>query len=373
MEVGERRRQDRRHAARVAAGLLVPGLALVLTGHAPLMLYAVFGSFTGMYGRGEPARERLRHQFHGAGMLVTGVALGSLLARTGADPAVLVAVVTAFATIGSLVTDHLRLRPGGPFFGIFALGATALVGPGLVGWWTAVGISAATAALSLLIGLLSGLASGPVRRPVGGPAPVPGRARVLGTSPPARRPAPPAPANHDARRRTPVVAPSAPLVTSASAVHAVRYAVATCLAGATGLVLGLDHANWAMASAAVPLAAVAAGEPLELRAVLDRGLHRVTGTLAGLLVTAAMLLPDLGPVAMAVWVMVLLFPTELFMGRSYGVALGFFTPLILVMTDLASPSPPLPMLYARAADTVIGVLAAVLAAAVIARPAKSGS
>lgn len=332
MERDEERRHDRRQAARVATGLLVPAVVLLLAGRPDLILYAAFGSFTGMYGRHEPRGERLRHQFHGAGMLVTGVAVGSLLAAAGAHPAVLIACVTVFATIGSLVTDHLRLRPGGPFFGIFALGACAMVGPGLLPWWGAVGICGATALLSIALGLLSG-----------------------------------GPPSDDVR------APSPPWVTRATAVHAVRYAVATALAGAAGLLAGVDHANWAMASAAVPLAVVAGGEALALRAVVDRGLTRLAGTLLGLLVTSVLLLPMPEQAVLAAAVVVLLFPTELFMSRSYGLALGFFTPLILIMTDLASPSDPGRMIVARALDTAIGVAAAIVAAALIARPRRTAA
>lgn len=322
-------REDHRHAARVVVGLLVPGLALVATGHPALMLYAVFGSFAGMYGRLEEPRERLRHQFHGAGMIVTGVALGVTLSHTHASAAVLVGCVTAFATLGSLVTDRLGLRPGGPFFGIFALGATATVSPDLVSAWTALGICAGTAAFSMAVGPASaGPASG-------------------------------------GSRGAPQARPEALIGSQA---QAVRYALATASAGLCGLALGLDHANWAMAAAAVPLAVVTTGEPLDLRGVVHRATHRLTGTLAGLVVTFVLLVPDPGPTFLAVAVMVLLFPTELFMSRHYGVALGFFTPLIMSMTELADPTDPLTMLVARGADTVIGVVAGVAAARLIAGP-----
>lgn len=323
-----------RHAARVALGLVVPGLALVLTGHPTWIVFAVFGSFTGMYGRGEGLTERLRHQFHGAGMLVTGVAVGTTLAHTRASALVLVACVTTFATLGSLVTDRLRLRPGGPFFGIFALGATATVGADLISWWGAVAICAGTAVLGMALGLVSGALSRESRAGIAGFV---------------RRPA-------------------APLMTTASAVHALRYAVATSLAGIAGLGAGLEHANWATASAAVPLAVVSSGEELSLRAVIDRGVHRVVGTLTGLLITGALLWPGPSPTVLALVVIVLIFPTELFMSRHYGLALGFFTPLIMIMTDLARPSRPVTMLLDRGLDTLIGVAAGVLAAAVIGRP-----
>lgn len=54
---------DRIAAARMFIGLAIPSLTLLLTGHPELVMYAVFGCFTGMYGRGEPHQLRLFHQF----------------------------------------------------------------------------------------------------------------------------------------------------------------------------------------------------------------------------------------------------------------------------------------------------------------------
>src|SRR5665647_3463731 len=59
-----------------------------------------------------------------------------------------------------------------------------------------------------------------------------------------------------------------------------------------------------------------------------RGIHRSLGTFAGLAVTAALLLLQPGTTMLAILVMLLLFPTELFMARHYGIALTFFTPAI---------------------------------------------
>jgi len=156
---------------------------------------------------------------------------------------------------------------------------------------------------------------------------------------------------------------------SDAAVHAVRYGLAIAVAGCSGLMLGIDHANWAMAAAAVPLAAPDArgGTQRGVRGVVHRGIHRVVGTFAGLVVTALLLVPHLSPMWLAIVVIALLFPTELFMARNYGLALGFFTPLIMLMTELAAPTDPVTLLTARAIDTLIGV-AAGIAVAVVIRP-----
>ena len=320
------------HASRVAAGLLVPGAVLLAAGRPDLIIFAAFGSFTGMYGRTETRALRFRHQVQAGAVLLSGVSLGVLLSACHAPPWLLVTTEAAFAFGCALVTNYLDLTPRGPFFGIFALGAIALVPAGRIAPWAGISLCAGTIAGCVLIGLT-------------GPAQAAG-ARVATCAPDCGW--------------------------ACAVVHAGRYAVAIAAAGAVGLLLGMDHANWAMASAAVPLAATDARSRLHpgLRSVLSRSAQRVGGTLAGLAVTASLLLPSFGPTPLACAVIVLLFPTELFMSRHYGVALGFFTPLILVMTELAAPAAPGTLLTARVADTLIGVTAGVAAAALIQAPCR---
>jgi len=324
-------RADRRHALRVVVGLGVPGLALLVAGRPELIIYAAFGSFVGMYGRGESPRARCRHQAWGAVVLLAGVATGILLSHSHARAWALVAAGAAFASIASLVADMLRLRPEGPFFGIFALGAIATVPPGTASPSAALAISAATALFCVLLGLAGGL-----------------------------RPRPGEPAKAWSRP-------------TGMFAQATRYGIAIGIAGLLGLALGVDHANWAMASAAVPLAAPEARTAgwYGLRRVVHRGFHRVAGTVTGLVVTAALLLPHPAPVVLAIAVMVLLFPTELFMTHHYGVALGFFTPLIMLMTNLAAPAEPWTLVRDRAVDVMIGVAVGVAVAVLVPGPFRA--
>ena len=53
---------DHLAAARVALSVAVPSLLLLAAGRPDLIIYAVFGALTGMYGRSEPHQLRLRHQ-----------------------------------------------------------------------------------------------------------------------------------------------------------------------------------------------------------------------------------------------------------------------------------------------------------------------
>ncbi|TFD89037.1 FUSC family protein [Cryobacterium serini] len=301
-------------ALRVGLGVTVPVLVLLISGHPELSIYAVFGAFTGMYGRGETHQLRLVHQAQAAAVLLTGVTIGVALSITHIEVWALVAIEASLAGLGSLVADKIQLRPAGPFFGIFALGACASI-PTVVGLWTAALICAASAVFSLIVGFAGWF-----------------RGRAWDST--ARR------------SREPL---SRPWLSKAG-VHATRYAVAVAAAGVLGLAFGIGHAYWAMAAAAVPLAGA------DLPSRVQRGVHRIFGTFAGLGLTAGILLLHPSTTVLVILVMVLQFPTELFMARHYGLALTFFTPVILLMTQLASPIDPISLLTDRGWETLLGAV-----------------
>ncbi len=314
----------------------MPGVLLIIAGLPELIVYAEFGAFAGMYGRGETGRPRIVHQLQAGGLLTAGEALGIALARFEGSHWLLVAVGVAFAAIGSVLADAVRLRPPGPFFFLFAFGATATLPAGLAPAGQALGICVATVLFAVAVGT------------VGRPHPLRGRPWWDGIALVFRRPAP------------------------GVGIHALRYALAVGLAGCAGVLVGVDHANWAMAAAAVPLAVIDAGRPsdAETGLVLTRAAHRTVGTFVGLLVTAGLLALGLGPAALALIAIALLFPTELYMARHYAVAIGFFTPLIMLLTELADPTDPMRMLLYRGVDTLIGVVVGVAVALLVRSPAE---
>lgn len=334
------------HALRVAAGLILPGLTLVVAGHPEFIIYAAFGSFVGMYGRTEAHRVRLRHQLQAGAVLVAGVGGGVAMAEARVGPVVLVGVVAVFAFGATLLTHRWGLTPQGPFFGIFALGAVATLPAGQGGWPAGVLIAASTALLSVGIGF----AGRQVR---------PADSADAGDSGNAEGAA-------DGSGAGPILCSHERWATCLT-LHATRYAAAVAAAGVAGTLLGVDHANWAMAAAAVPLAAAHRSTSLHPtpRRVLDRSLHRIVGTLAGLVVTALLLAAHPSPAWLALVAVAFLFPTELFMSHHYGVALGFFTPLIMAMTVLAAPAAPLTLVTGRVVDTVLGVAVGAAVAVVV--------
>lgn len=318
---------DRAHAARVSLGLVIPGVVLLWIDRPALLIFAVFGSFAGMYGRAESRAVRLLHQSQGALLLLAGTAVGIALSRTHAAPPTVVAVATVFALGGSLLADFFALRPAGPFYGTFALGAIAGVAAIQATPWECWGIAAVSAGIAILIGLTA-----------------------------------PEVATVDQRTIAATVRGQRERERHAAFLHAARYVLAIAAAGSAAYVLGLGHVNWAIAGAAVTLAAA------DPRGRLRRGIQRVIGTLAGLSVTALVLAPGLSPRTLAIIVICLIFPTELLMSVNYALALSFFTPMIMVMTELAQPIGVGELITSRALGTMVGVVVAVLVSSLVRDP-----
>src|SRR4051794_21082651 len=200
---------DHLAALRVALSVAVPSLLLLAAGRTDLIIYAVFGALTGMYGRVEPHQLRLRHQGQGALVLLTGVAVGVMLSINHIHSWWLVSVEATLAGVGSVYSDRVRLKPNGPFFGILALGACASV-PTAVPWYGAMLIAAGSSVFSILIGF-----SGWVRR----------RSWEPGAT---RNP----PSRSTAKRRE-------------LSLHAARYVLAVGAAGTVGVLSGSGHPHWA--------------------------------------------------------------------------------------------------------------------------------
>lgn len=305
-------------ALRMFVGLAIPSLVLLSTGHHDLVMYAVFGCFTGMYGRGEPHQLRLFHQVSAAAFLCACVLAGVLTSAANVGDWAFVGIETLVAGVGSVVTDRMRLRPVGPFFGVFAFGACAATPLDTTPWVPAL-VAVLSAACAIAVGFAGWF-----------------RVRTW----------------HPGKRRTPRphLMPTLPehLATGA------MYVVAVGLAGSLATAMGWGHPYWAMASAAIPLSAAG------LSAGMARGFHRVIGTYAGLVVAALALGAFTHPVFLVLLVIALQFPTELYIMRHYGLSLVFFTPLILAMTYLANPGPLRGLVLDRAAETTIGAVIGML-------------
>ena len=289
-----------RVAARAALSVGVPLLVLLLIGRLDLSVYASFGAFAALYGRLDPPRTRVRMQTTAGGILVLSMLLGTLLSALSAPPVVSVVVVAVMAAAVTLFAYRAQWHPPGALFTVFAAGAFGLV---------------------LLVGVSSVLWSLLVTT-----------ALVLSRRGSWRRPS----------RQAPPIGPVAWEMTA-------TVGVAALLAGVAGTLLIGTHWYWAM------VGAVAAVGGAHVTARLIRGTQRLVGTLVGVLIAAGLLALHLPPWAILVVAVLMQVGAELFVGRNYGIAMVFITPLALLMISLASPATPGMLLRDRVLETVIGV------------------
>ncbi|MGX5358466.1 FUSC family protein [Kocuria sp. KH4] len=303
--------RDHLPAARIALSVAVPLVAVVAAGRADLAVYAVFGAFASIYARHEPPAARARHQTQAGVLLTLCVALGALL--SGAPEPAVLAATAVVAGLGAMAAASWGLKPAGSVFFVFAVGAVGSLGHAAP-LWQAVALAAGSAAFSVALGLASRWAGEGLTGPV---APV---------------------GQHHG------------LSTGRLWAHGGRFLAATSVAGALGAATGLSHSYWAMVAAAAPIAAP------DLGARVQRGVHRMVGTLGGVGISAAVLSVPLQQWHTVALVVLFQFLAELFVGRNYALALLFITPLALLMTQLAAPGAPGHLLQARAVETVIGVL-----------------
>lgn len=310
---------DHGPALRVGLGLALPGLLLLLFGRTDLMIYAVFGSVTGMYGRSPQRARRLRDQLLAGGMMLCAGLGGIVAAPWVLRSWTLVAAGMLVVAASSVVADRFRLRPAGAFFPLFAFGALATLPVG-----GTLALSGLSGLAAFAVAVLASVALGQLSRfpvqsvPALPPEPVPGWSPTLA--------------------------------------RAASYVLVLLLSGTAGILLGFDNLQWVLAGSVVPLAAGNASGRLR------RGIHRITGTLIGLGVLLILYSLQLPEPVLGLAVILLMFPTEAYMTRNYGLALSFFTPLIMLMIELAEPSAGPHVIWERAAGNVLGVAAGLVGA-----------
>lgn len=299
-----------RVALRAGLSVAVPLLTVIALDRTPWALYAAFGAFASLYGRNHIHLPRAVMQATAGASLVACVTLGSVVSAAGAGPWTLVLAATLVAGLGSLTSTALDWHPPGPLFMIFAFGTVASAPGGWSDVPIALSVSAASAAFALVVGSAGAVA---------GRTPRPPRTRLR----------------------------------SPWGIDPLRYMVAVGVAGSIGTAAGIGHPSWAMVAAAAPLS-VRGRSHQALRAG-----HRIAGTLVGLLTSIPLLLLDLDPVPLVLVVVALQVVTELLVGRNYGLALLFITPMALLMGQLGGSRAATDLVVDWGVETVIGAAVAV--------------
>lgn len=312
-------------AVRAGVTLLVALAVLAQRDALDLGAAATFGAFAGIYGGAAPYRRRWRIQLGAGATLVAAVSSCTLVATLDHRAWWAVLAGAVWAAVGAAASDRFAWRPPGPLFLVFAAATCASVPIAPERVPAAIGVCLATAGLAVALAVLEVAIE--VRR----------GADVPDAAPPGPRPP-------VGRRR----------------LQAARCAVAVAVAGAAMTATGWAHPYWAMVAAVAPLTA------FTLRQQLARGVHRVAGTVAGVVVAGGLLLLPLSTLGTILVVALLQALTELVVTRHYGVALVLITPLALLVTQLAHPEPVGELLASRTVETLAGA-AVGLAVAVLTR------
>lgn len=320
-------------AARAAISVVVPLALLVLLGLPQLTAFAAFGAFTSLYGRASLHRERAGMQLWVGACLTLAVGAGVVVSGLPHRHLIVVGAGALVAAVVSTLSDGLNWHPPGPLFPLFAFCVCASVGTGLGQLPVAVAVAGASALFSVAVGLAGGL----VRREQLWP-PILRRPALLSSV-----------AERDAVR------------------HLARYVTAVSVSGAVATAIGGDHPYWAM------VAAVAALGGPHLAARLIRGVHRVVGTLVGLVLAAALLSWYPQGLVLVVIIALLQLVTELLVGRNYALACVFITPMALAMGQLASEQPVGRLLLDRGWETALGAGVAMLVLILIPSPRSPGA
>jgi uncharacterized membrane protein YccC len=87
---------------------------------------------------------------------------------------------------------------------------------------------------------------------------------------------------------------------------------------------------------------------------ISRSLHRIFGTIAGVVVTALVLFWGPPPLFVIGVIVVSQFFAEVLVGRHYGAALVFITPLALAVSYLSAGAPLGQLVVDRVLETVLG-------------------
>lgn len=314
-------RNDHWIGLRTGIGIFAPLITLFAIDRMDLVVFAVFGAFTGVYGRVDGYWNRLRMQVRSALLFFAVIALALAASYWWVDhqnPEIMkwqiVGATTAVAGICSVLVGFMRLRPGGSLFHIFAFAAIASI-PHAAPMGQALLVAALTIILALIIGA----------------------AGALGQWANLWQRTPLSPLSDNVRKA----------IWWEGLFHVLAAGAAGILANTLGSELAAGHNYWAMVAAVVPLV----GHTTRLR--IRRGVHRVLGTLVGMILMAILIWANPQMWVLIAVIAVCQFMAEMLVMRNYFMAQIFITPMALVGVSLSTGLSG-SVVYDRVVETVIG-------------------
>lgn len=145
---------------------------------------------------------------------------------------------------------------------------------------------------------------------------------------------------------------------------ATRVGLAALIAGSLGALADLERAYWAIAAAVLVLY-----QGFEWSRAVQRGLERVAGTFAGLVLAWALLAPGPHGLALVAMLAVLQVIIELLVLRNYALATAFITPAALLIASGGHHADSIGHLLAeRGIDTLVGCGVGLIVLFVTSRP-----
>lgn len=318
------RRHDIEAAMRVALSVGLPLLAFDAIGRLDLAVYAAFGGLAMLYGHGESARQRMVSQIVAGVGLVVAIAAAMVYSASHAPVAVLgvllVVTVIAAVTLGAA----MRWAPRGEMFFVLVLLIIADIPTSWDRVPLGIAIAAGGAAISvLLLALING---------IGGARDEP---------------------NPDGWRRR-LAAGYAGLDRGQHLVLIAAATLGVLTAWVLALALGVGNPFWAAVTVAALMPALVAAD------VWRRTLHLMLGTLGGVGVATFLFSFEPGHLALIAIIVVCQAAAEIAVARNYGVALLFFSPLAIGMSNLSRGAPWQPLLVDRLGEAALGTAVAFL-------------
>ncbi|WP_431074230.1 FUSC family protein [Microbacterium phyllosphaerae] len=301
-------------ATQAALGIAVPIAAMTLLGEPSLGYIAASGAFTVLFAGTAPVIDRARILPFVAAGLILSAALGVALSAS----AVLVSIgVVVVAIVSAALAFGFRLGPPGPLFFVLVFGLSAhVIASSPIAPLVYIAALAAGCLFSYLV------AMAPLLLP---------RSRTIAARP--------------LRELLP-----GPAFTPDSRLLLVRVAIVAVIGVLLGLVIDPTRTYWIVGSAVAVIGVAAAR-----RAAVQRGLHRMLGTVVGAGVYALLALLHPSGLWLALLLGALQFTIELVVVRHYALALVFITPLVLLLTGAATGDiGSMDVAFERIVDTVVG-------------------
>ena len=316
-------RHDIEAAIRVAVSVGLPLLALYAIDRLDLAVYAAFGGLAMLYAHNEPAKKRVESQIiAGTGLVVT-MAVALVCSASHAPVAVLGAVLALTVIAAVTLGAAMRWVPRGEMFFVLVLLIIAAIPTKWESLPLAIAVGAGGAAFSVLLAVLHLIGA-----PAGEPKPEGWRRIASGY------------ADLDRRQH---------LVLLATAM------IGVLVAWSLALALGIGHPYWAAVTVAALMPALAAKD------VWSRTIHLMVGTLGGVAIATLLFSFNPGHLALIAIIVICQAVAQIAVSRNYGVALLFFCPLAIAMSNLSRGAPWPPILLDRVAEAALGVAVAFLA------------